>query len=365
MKASRFNHKLRSLASLVLVGFCLFALQAKAMPVHTLYQANLIVSSQTKSERERSLPRGLLQVLVRVSGNKRVGSLPEVASRMLEAYKFVECYSYQELKQADRTVWQLTVSYDPKAVNSLLQGAGQAIWGEDRPALLVWFVEGDANKPHLLAADTDPYEKLTSLMHYAELRGIPLLFPILDLYDLSRVDPHDVWQGKLTAVKKASRRYGDQPLLIVRVSKEEQLIKGRWLLVIENDPVIWDTESTEMQTVLSEGVDYIANALAARYAVLSTQSAPENIRLVVDGVSNVKDYIAVMGRLRDLPAVTRVDVEEINPQEAHFILSFKGSITTLRDLLSQQNLLIPSNGAAKGDAETSEAVLRYHLATQS
>jgi len=348
------------IVAFVLLSALTWGLTARAVPVHDLYLTTVPVSSQTSEERARILPKALLQVLVKVSGNKAVGSLAEIAQSMANAPQLVKQYSYLEPTEEHPNLC-LRVIFDYQAVNTMLQHAGQAIWGMERPVLLVWVVQGDTKAPRLVAQDTH-HDLLNALTHFANRRGVPLLFPILDLYDLTNVQADALWQGKINGVQQASKRYGDQPILMVRVAKQGYLWQGRWQLLIEDDePVTWHTENANIQSMLLEGVDQVADALAKRFAVVNTREAPEAITLVVDDIEDVAHYTRVMHYLRRLTPVTRVEVEEMSPQQVRFSLAVKGGMGVLQGLLNQQSMLTPSKEVALDNSTTAEQVLRYHL----
>ena len=352
----------RLLKTLYVFVFCfLLGLHSQvwAVPIHDLYLATVPVATQTSEERQRILPQALLQVLIKVSGNKSVGSLAMVAQKMADAADYVEQYRYLESTDKNATL-RLRVIFDYRAVNSLLQHAGQSIWGVNRPVLLVWLVQGNADEPQLVAPDTH-HDLLNALTHFAALRGVPLLFPILDLYDLSHVQAEAIWQGKVDGVQKASKRYGDQPILMVRVEQSGPQWLGRWQLVMDDEPVTWRTHNIDLQLMLQEGIDQMADTLAKRFAVVNTHEDPEALILLVDDIKDVAHYTKVMHYLRQLTPVTRVEVEEISPQQVRFSLAVKGGMMVLQELLKQQSILRPSNDIALGNTTATEQVLRYHL----
>jgi len=64
------------------------------------------VQSTDSAERAKQISQALAQVLVKVSGNTAISSLPAVASQLAHADSFVQKYSYQrELKSGIEQVF--------------------------------------------------------------------------------------------------------------------------------------------------------------------------------------------------------------------------------------------------------------------
>ena len=330
-----------------------------AVPLQNLYRTSVAVASQLPQERERVLAQALLQVLIKVSGNKSIASLTEITPQLVHAGQLLEQYSYERSKE-DKQKLYLNVRFDSKAVNALLQQAGQAIWGAERPVLLVWLLQANTQGPNLITTDT-AHAWLASLTHTAQLRGVPLLFPLGDLNDLSQLQLQAIWQGDGVRIKKASQRYGEQPILVVCIQQQANQWQGRWQLLLEDEAVTWHTQNARLTTLLELGMHRVADVLAQRYAVVNTQAEPETITLLVNHIKDVAHYTKVMHYLRQLTPVTRVEVEEVTPQQVRFSLAVKGGMVALENILRQQSILLPSNDTAMGNTEAMDNLLKYDL----
>ena len=66
-----------------------------AVPVDDLYTAEVLVSSQDAIQLKRGAQAGLLQVLIRVSGNQQIETSPIVVSSLKRPESYYYQYSYE------------------------------------------------------------------------------------------------------------------------------------------------------------------------------------------------------------------------------------------------------------------------------
>ena len=348
------------------IVFSLFYWQAaSALVLDDLYQASVPVADQSNYFRQLAITEALQQVLVKVSGNSAVASVDALRPRLEKAGGLVEQYSYvnESVQQADgeqKNNLYLKAKFDKKAVNKLLLDAGQAIWPEDRPALLVWFVVDENNERRLLGADNDD-ELLTLLTLKMQGRGVPVVYPLLDINDLQKITTMDVWAPFIKPVEQASQRYDSDGILLVRVAQIANKWETQWTLLLEGQRMAWHESAADLQTALQQGANDIADSLSQRFAVLDTSSATDlnELTLVISQIQNVKQYAKVMRYLQSLAAVKSLQVMQLEPKQVILSLSVVGGIPALQQAIHLGRELQQDNEVTDNTGENN--ILRYKL----
>jgi hypothetical protein len=195
----------------------------------------------------------------------------------------------------------LRVDFDPRSIDRLLEEAGYARWGRERPAFLLWIVSDEGGGTDYV--ETGPV--LADVIERLSFRyGIELTQPILDASDRLEVTPADVRGGFTGVADAALARYGADGVIMLDLGAMRSFWTGRWAWRIGDDESAFQRSGSDPTEVLSLGLGRIAEALAARFAVRPTDDADQ--RLVVSGVESAAQYLEVARFLETLTGVDRV-----------------------------------------------------------
>jgi len=187
-----------------------------------LFDAEVVVPNQTTGVRSRAMRSALEEVLVRVAGQDAVLTTAPAKRMLKKPDALVQQYRYFNEPESEPPLLKLWVRFDGDAIRKSLQQEGQAYWGNERPDTLVWLAVEDRGKRYVVAAD-DGTEVHQQIAQAAKQRGVPIVFPLMDLEDQSQVRFSDIWGGFFENVMAASKRYNPQAVLIGRLL--------RWLVV--------------------------------------------------------------------------------------------------------------------------------------
>ena len=320
---------------------------ASAAEVAGLYEAEVPVSGQQRTERERALRTALLQVLVKVSGGRAVTQDPGVAKALQSPSQYVQQYRYRTVYGASRASREvrpgrvLWAQFDRDAVNRLLRERELPIWGKARPAILVWLaVERDGRR--VLVGSDDASTIPSALESRAVARGLPLLIPLLDLEDQSRLRVTDVWGEFTDSIVASSQRYQSDVILVARAY---QLLPGlweaRWRLLMGHRTVTWSTQSDVLDIVLDEGIDRAADVLAEEFARIREGGGSGSMELVVTDINTLGDYARALHYLRALDMVESVRTTRMQPGEARFSLKSSAGKEAVGEAISLGRTLSP------------------------
>jgi len=346
---------------------------ASGARVENLYAVEVELPAGATAALEKAFDMALRQVLVKVTGRRSVGADETVISSFGDTAALVQQYRIDPAG----TVWVL---FDSVAVKRTLDQLGQPVWGEERPATLVWLVmDAGSGKREILAAgsnlvdtveavDTVANDRIAAneasvreiLETSANARAVPLMLPLVDSTELTSISVSDVWGGFTESLLDASARYDADAVLVgrARVFSRER-IEVRWTLLLDDERYDWDGD-------VASGPDNLADFFAARLA--RSAGMHGQILLQVDGVNSLDAYGRLSAYLTALEVVEDFAVNRVAESEVLFSLSVRGDVDLLMRTIALRRVLQlveePVDAARPGgfpDLGSNTPELRYQL----
>jgi len=138
-----------AIACLILTA-CLFGFASAARADDaSLYEGSALVNSQGNGERAAALQRALVQVIVKLTGQRSAAGLPQVRSLVGDASRLVKDSRYtadsETINGAPIYRQKLTAQFDRGAVDALIAGSGLPVWPGPRAPVLLWLVIEDGH----------------------------------------------------------------------------------------------------------------------------------------------------------------------------------------------------------------------------
>ena len=314
-----------------------------------LFDAEVVVPNQTAGERSQALRAALGEVLVRVAGQDAVLNTAPAKQLLNNPDSLVQQYRYFNEPGSEPPLLKLWVRFDGDAIRSSLQQQGQSYWGgSERPDTLVWLAVEDRGKRYLVAADdnTDVQQQIALA---AKARGLPILFPLMDLEDQSQVRFSDIWGGFFENVTAASRRYNPQAVLIGRLNRSPSGgWSSRWHLEVAGRPSAWSGSDQQLDKLSQQGIDDTADRLATSFAVARGSGNSSTVSITVSGVDSLSDYARLSAYLKGLTAVDDVQIERVAGAEIDYALKLNGSLEDLTRTVSIGTVLEPVRSDTPG-----------------
>lgn len=320
----------------VLLGTLLTVSDARAVEVSGLYTAEVALRSDESNPQRAAYADALRAVLVRITGREDALVDEDLAALFPSADRYVQ----QFRRGPDNT---LVVTLDGDAIEEVLRRGGFPVWDRDRPLTLVWLAvdrgpegrsivaadDGDARMRFLPTAEADR-ELREQILEAAELRGLPLLFPLMDAEDRETVAFSDIWGGFDDALLQASRRYGASTILVGRI-RSDDFLNNRWTYYYGNERITW-TAGAET------AVNLLADELASQFAYAG--NAPiESVALNVSGIDGVAAYGAVQRLLGSLTVIERFQIETVAGGEVRYLIDVQGGTERLASALQFSGVL--------------------------
>ncbi|CAK0760393.1 conserved hypothetical protein [Gammaproteobacteria bacterium] len=214
-----------------------------------------------------------------------------------------------------------------------------------------------------LAGSDGPSPYQIPLQEEAKRRGVPLVWPIMDLVEASHLPLTDGKGTLPTALREASRDYPVEAVWLGRlVPPVTTTTEGKgvwtvhWTLVRGSIAEQWDTTGEEPAAALVAGVDKLAERLAVGVPIPGGGPLVQRpvVQIVVEGVVSLEDYAQLRKLLESLPEVVRSWPTYLTPEgRLTFTVEPRESAVVLAVALGKTGLLLaedpPIDLSALGD----------------
>lgn len=362
-----------------LVALLLAGAGSHAAVVTGLYAASVPVSNQSATARTIALQQAFAAVLVKVTGERTAGGVPALAKLTRDPSQFLQQYRYEQAPAATTsapavTYYDLTRSgasaipltglllsakFDPDLVNQAVRAAGEPLWGEERPATLVWIALDSASGKTLLSSSNNP-AVVQAMQSAAQQRGIPLIFPLMDLQDQQAIAIPDIVQYNAARIASASQRYQPDATLAGSVSMTTAgTYTAHWRLVVGGESAAWNTPAGDLASVAADGVQTAADHYAQWFAIAPGGTGMSGISVSVSGIANVETYAKVLAYLGHLTPVRNAQVARVDGQTVYFNVDTRGSVSNLQQAVLLGGLLKSATPAVGSGAPPAAASLQF------
>lgn len=262
---------MRFTTRLLLACLSLVALPVLAASVSDLYQVREAVSSQQPEERAAALSRALDTLVLRLTGKADAAKSPALAALRNDPQQIVSQFSYEgEVLQVD---------FDPLSTERSLRQAGLALWGANRPSILLWWLSDASDGSRLIG---DGQDAAAPFIQAAQHRGLPLRLPLADLPEQLLAVPENLTTNEPAALREASERYAADALLAVMAREANGQWQAEWHLWLGDEREQGTVKGAD-QAALADGILLAVNQrLAPRFIV--APGAATGLTIEVQGV---------------------------------------------------------------------------------
>jgi len=295
-----------------------------------LFEAEVPVSSQQPGERNAAMKTALARVLVRVTGQRSLPEQGPARSMLEDPNRFVQQYRYFTVPDSKPPRLMLRVRFDGDGIRRALRQQGVSYWGgSERPDTLIWLAVEEQGRRTIVSAQ-DSSAAYEQLQQAARQRGVPLLFPLMDLEDQSRVRFGDIWGGFFDQVLVASDRYNPQAVLIGRLNRGQSgNWMARWDMQVSGKRSSWSDSNIQLDKLLQAGIDNVADNLASSLAVTGSGADGSRVKITVEDINTLTAYARVNDYLSSLTAVRQLQVEQVFGSTVTYGLQLNGSLSGL------------------------------------
>lgn len=375
---------------LILLPLLAFQTPASAQAtaqVRDLYRFEVVVKSTRAAERKAGLVNGLEQVMVRVTGDKRIGTYPAAVELFGKVENFVQQYGYsqrrveppEEQTQDNATAEMFTGRkavqmetvlsgrFEPVVLEKALRDAGLPVWDARRPRVLILH----AIERGAATVEAETVEVDAVLESAAALRGLPIEMPAD-----ANLNARSIWKGDRFAMEDAAQAAGVDYVHWSRIVLEqeasadaEQGIVQNWVVesaLYQKGELVreWYFNASSEEVALRRMLDELTDWMADRYAVVSRSGGHSIIGLHVSGVDGVGDYARVLSMLGQQGALEKIELVAIGHQSLVFRVTTRSDPRQLQNNLGLTRLLVaasPSEQHMQAPIWLGELELYYRL----
>lgn len=346
---------------LIMLVFSLVSANLAALEVNDLYQANVVVDSQARAQREQAIKKALQGVFLKIGGKKSVLTHNVLKKAQKNASRYVSQYRYQ--RKAEEL--SLVVSFDENKVNQLFKEANLALWGSLRPQVLLWLIDEQGINRSIVASDADNIIPAT-INDFSIQRGLPIVLPLMDLTDNEEVLLSDFWGYFPEQILQSSQRYFADTIVVMRVSDSTLVVDTKdneasltttntvcGLLCEKNElatPKVLDWrvftqgvlytqqyEGVDKVSLIGQGLSDITELIYQSYALSTT--AENDFVIEVKNVTSLANDMQLFNFLNDLSAVKAVTLISAQGDVRQFKLDLIGSKASFLASLKLNNKL--------------------------
>lgn len=361
-----------------------------AIEVDNLYQAEVRVKDQSSKLQHQKLVEGMKEVLIRKSGSRRILQAEVVKQSLGKAQTFLQRYhytsvpvleqqAYAHLLQANQQQlvgeqsqatnsgelmfpYKLVLDFEPRLIDPLIQQSGLTLWGSNRPLSLLWIAlerpvatevpleSGSGAQPlpspiqpllqrQLIKAGETTEPVGLELRAQAQTRGLPIIFPLMDLEDELNVSVSDVWGRFDQVIEQASIRYGADAILVGRVELLQGSWQGKFSYLNQGESYPFDLVALSLDSLLADAIDQLAELLCAKFCV-SEVTETNQLTMQVSNVTNFAAFKKLQKYLLSLSSVSHLAVIEVKGHSLLLQLDLLGDGAAIRQNIELNQLLI-------------------------
>lgn len=310
---------------LALLGFTL----AMVMWPHTanantdIYTAEVELNADvTEAE---AINAAFVQVITELTGSASSQQHDVIQVAQQQAQQYVSHIATMKLDDEQQV---LQIRFDQAAVDQLLSQAGLPIWGAERANLIAWLVIERQGMQEVIS--DDGHEEALLLRQHTELRGIPLVLPLMDLTDQSQVSISDIGGRFWQPIVEASQRYQAQGIVIGRVFQTiDSYWHGQGQLKLPDGTEPWQLNAPDLDSLISGLAESIGAMLVKRYALQTDSNTSNQLYLQVQGVGDLQAYADLLRVLATVSSVTDVAVVSLQGDTVLLQVTHQGAAKKL------------------------------------
>lgn len=308
-----------------------------AVEVDNLYTGKILVTDRTQKTRVKAHRWAIEQVITKVTGSRQILANKEIKREVrLRTANYIKSFTFISDEQ-NRTF--LVDEFDQQKIDQLLRNVGASIWGQRRPQTLVWLVMEEGLNRTIVDLETAP-QISELLIQSADNRGLPLMLPNDDIE--TEIYSSDIWAKFDHMVNQASAPYGTDHYVMARMYHESIDDQQNWILdfqLMDNNQILLKQEFRgEQFNVVREMINGLSDYFASQYSIKSEVFGKKSISMTIEGVNDVINLVKIERYLKNLPPVSKIELQRLHNAQAQFVLHLSGQgldVIKALDLLSE------------------------------
>lgn len=258
--------RLRKIKGLVL-GIMLSMPQIlQAIELKGLYEIELVANGQTAADREQAIKQALYAVLNRILVSEDITKLPIVQQVLSNAQHYVKQFQYSLIgaDYADSDARLIRVEFDEDQILALMRNSQVGIWSEIRPETLLWLVVDEEGQRQFYNPDSMP-DIENALTLASKIKGVPLIFPMLDLEEQQRISVSEVLGANSKNLLNVSSRYEVPAVMVGHLVQKAGCWQGEWAFYFDGKIKQWSDSCQPLKAATADGLQGAYQILSNYY----------------------------------------------------------------------------------------------------
>lgn len=321
-----------------------------AVEVQGLFEAEVITQSQSPEDRNKAIKEALAIVLGKIMAGDNVLEDPTVKLALNDAPLYTTQYQYSLIPSNtdESSARIMRVKFDQNALLELMLSSKLGIWNEVRDETLVWLVVGKGRKKQIFKAEIMP-EIANALDKAAKRKGLPLLFPLMDLEESQKISINDILGTHSERLLEVSERYETPSILVGHLKKNKKCWKSEWALYFDNGIKQWESDCVSLDDAVLSGMQGTYDKLSKFYAVKPETLGIGTVVLKVAGVKNMTDMSRITDYLNSLPMTESVHWLKVKSGINYYKVKTSGSRRSFIEAVGLGRILDPLDSEEKRD----------------
>ncbi|MFC5078416.1 hypothetical protein VTH8203_04089 [Vibrio thalassae] len=300
-----------------------FVMPAYALTKVDIYSTEVVVNSEEPNADEVARQQGMLEVLIKASGDSNAAANPVVKKALGNNSQFITQLGYTQLNGEQA----LRMTFNSEQINTLLKQADLSSWPIERANVMVWLVEDDGRDRAITWEHTNS-EAADQLRKEAKRRGLPVTFPVGDFDDMTGIQPTDLWGGFVGPISQATQRYPVDAVMVVRAEGNNL----RWTLYDQAPDTLGRnqlepiTGSASGSAAMATLIDQVSDYYAAKNATVVSGESAGTITVSFTGIKNADSFFTLERALGRLASTAKVEVAEVKGDDVIIRAYLLGSI---------------------------------------
>ncbi len=339
------------------MSLLLLAHTSLAVEVNGLYEIEVLAKSRSQADRNSAIQNALKVVLGRVVVADNVAHTPVVKTAVAAAPHYVRQFQFSMTPggQRDKQARLLRVLFDEQQLLSLLRSSNVGIWGEIRPETLIWLVVEDQGKRRFYDVDNMP-EVENALNRAAGLKGLPIIFPMLDLEEQQKISVNEVLSADSRHLLDVSKRYDVVSVMAGRIVNKGRCWQAEWALYFDDQIKQWSSLCKTLNGITIGAMQGVYDVLSKYYGVKPEIQEKDFTLVKISGIDSMAEMTKVTDYLQSLSKIKSVNWVSVADGYNIYKINYVGSEAELAEDLVAAGMLTPVVGN-----EANQNELKYRL----
>ncbi len=231
-----------------------------AVKMTNLYEVKIPVASQAADARAEAMREGFRDVLMRLTGDPNIDKNKLLRESINKAEYYVSEFNYSAPDVNSSTI-MLNIKFNQDDVKRLLKRNGMKQLSNIRPLVLVWLATVNEHHDKDILGGENGSNTLEKFMLQGQRVGLPLIFPVMDMTDMSNITPDNIATLSLPEIRNASKRYQPDAMLIGTIETDEQGFQGKFSLVMSDKSWDWSSTADSADKIFADALDHVQRDL--------------------------------------------------------------------------------------------------------